>query len=226
MAFKINMMAALQDRALWRRFHALTMADRRRFCANLSLVRECARRIDLSGGCYVECGTWRGGLSFAVMQLDTGIRDFHFFDSFEGLPSATAEDGTRAIADQAAGRLWHDNNRADGAEFAENLNRYGRPGQSLWVTKGWFADTLPKFPPDRAISVLRMDGDWYESTLCILRNLFERVIPGGLIIVDDYFDWEGCARAVHEYFCESGATERIREAKAGHFAYIVKGPRR
>ncbi|HUH82970.1 MAG TPA: TylF/MycF/NovP-related O-methyltransferase [Stellaceae bacterium] len=224
MAFRINITSALQDRMLWRRFHALTMANRHRFCANLSLIRRRAREIDLARGCYVECGTWRGGISFAVMQLDIGIREFRFFDSFEGLPHATIEDGARALADQATGRLWHDNNKADAAEFSANLKRYGRPGQSLFVSKGWFEDTLPCFPADRAISILRMDGDWYQSTRCILRNLFAYVIPGGLIIVDDYFDWEGCARALHEYLGEIKAPERIREAEAGDFAYIVKEP--
>jgi O-methyltransferase len=222
MAPKNNLLASLQDRALWQRFCGYTMANRRRFCANLALIRERAHRVDLSRGCYVECGTWRGGISFAVMQIGTGIRDFHFFDSFAGLPPATASDGAQAVADQASGRLWHDNNRADRAEFEENLRRFAKPGQSVSVAQGWFADTLPQFPADRAISVLRMDGDWYESTLSILRHLFQRVLPGGLVIIDDYFDWEGCARAVHEYLAATGARDRLREAKPGDFAYIIK----
>lgn len=215
--------AARKDRALWRRFRPFTMSNRRRFCATLALIRERERHVDLSAGCYVECGTWRGGVPFAVMQLETTLREFHFFDSFEGLPRATEKDGAIAATDQAAGRLWHDNNTADAAEFASNVERFRRPEHSVSITKGWFQDTLPKFPTGKSISVLRLDGDWYESTMCILRNLFDRVIPEGLVIIDDYYDWEGCARAVHEYLGETSASDRLRQA-AGHFAYLVKEP--
>jgi O-methyltransferase len=215
---------AREDAALWRQFRVLTMANRRRFCANLALVRERERCIDLSSGCYVECGTWHGGVSFAVMQLETSLRDFHFFDSFAGLPRATEKDGAIAMADQAARRLWYDNNTADAAEFASNVERFRRTEQSVSITKGWFQDTLPKFPAGKNISLLRMDGDWYDSTMCILRNLFDQVVPGGLVIIDDYYDWDGCARAVHEYLGETSASDRLHEAP-GHFAYLIKEPR-
>ena len=214
---------AREDRALWHRFRPFTMVNRQRFCANLALIRERERHVDLSSGCYVECGTWRGGVSFAVMQLETKLREFHFFDSFEGLPRAGEKDGAVAMADQAAGRLWHDGNTADAAEFASNVERFRHAKQSVSVAKGWFQDTLPKFPAGKSISVLRMDGDWYESTMCILRNLFDRLIPEGLVIIDDYYDWDGCARAVHEYLGETSSSDRLREAP-GHFAYLVKAP--
>ncbi len=44
-----------------------------------------------------------------------------------------------------------------------------------------------------------MDGDWYESTRDILENLFDQVVPGGAIQIDDYGHWEGCKKAVHEF---------------------------
>jgi hypothetical protein len=217
-----HLLDGLRHEKLWRQFRSLTMSDRKRFVANLALVAERARRVDLSRGSYVECGTWRGGMSFAVMRLPTGITEYHFFDSFEGLPTATAEDGTRAIAEQSGGQLRHDNNKADLGEFEANVRRFRLPGQGTTVTKGWFADTLPRFRPAMPVAVLRMDGDWYQSTRCILQHLFAKVMPGGLVIIDDYYDWEGCARAVHEFLGETRATERIRQTPGGHVAYILK----
>jgi hypothetical protein len=212
----------LRHRGLWNRFRPYTMSDRKRFVANLDLVASRAHRVDLSKGCYVECGTWRGGMSFGIMQLPTGIADYHFFDSFQGLPPASAEDGAEAIAEQRDGRLWHDNNTADRAEFEANLARFRQPDQRTSVTQGWFADTLPGFRPPMPIAILRMDGDWYESTLTILRHLFAQVMTGGLIIIDDYYDWPGCARAVHEFLAETEATERLRQTPGGQVAYMIK----
>jgi O-methyltransferase len=55
--------------------------------------------------------------------------------------------------------------------------------------------------PIRQISVLRLDGDYYSSTIDILEALFDRVSSGGYLIVDDYGNWQGCRQAVHE-FCD------------------------
>jgi len=52
------------------------------------------------------------------------------------------------------------------------------------------------------IAVLRLDTDWYESTRCELEQLFPRLSEGGVLIIDDYGHWEGCRRAVDEYFAD------------------------
>ena len=63
---------------------------------------------------------------------------------------------------------------------------------------GWFKDTLSKWPPN-SIAVLRLDGDWYESTRLCLEFLYPAISAGGFIIIDDYFCWRGCALAVDEF---------------------------
>jgi hypothetical protein len=50
--------------------------------------------------------------------------------------------------------------------------------------------------PDE-IAILHLDGDWYESTMTCLVYLYPRVVPNGLIILDDYSYWPGVKRAVH-----------------------------
>ena len=74
---------------------------------------------------------------------------------------------------------------------------------------GWFSDTLPGF--SRGLAVLRLDGDLYESQLCVLENLYPRLSPGGYVIIDDTH-LKGCARAVGEYREEHGITGTVQAA--------------
>ena len=67
--------------------------------------------------------------------------------------------------------------------------------------KGKVEDTLAQESPDQ-IAVLRLDTDWYESTRCELEQLFPRLVPGGVLIIDDYGHWQGCRKAVDEYFAK------------------------
>jgi O-methyltransferase len=64
-----------------------------------------------------------------------------------------------------------------------------------------------------------MDADWYDSTKSILDNLADYVVPGGLIIVDDYYKFEGCARAVNE--CSAARSWMIRQWPLGGVCYII-----
>jgi O-methyltransferase len=64
-------------------------------------------------------------------------------------------------------------------------------------------DTIPGQAPDR-VALLRLDTDWYESTRHELAHLYERVTPGGVIIIDDYDYWEGSRKAVDEFLAETG----------------------
>jgi O-methyltransferase len=187
---------------------------------NLALCDQHARR----PGCLVECGVWRGGMSAAMAELLGPGRRSYLFDSFEGLPPADPEkDGQRAIAYQAdpGGAFYHDNCRAEQAFASQAMALAGVPDANL--VAGWFKDTLPGFMPPEPIRVLRLDGDWYDSTRICLEALYPHVAPGGLILIDDYFAWDGCARAVHEYLAEQkGHQERVRQTRRG-VAYIIKG---
>jgi O-methyltransferase len=77
------------------------------------------------------------------------------------------------------------------------------------LRKGFFKDTLPDFDPG-PIALLRLDADWYESTMECLTHLFDRVVPDGIIILDDYYTWDGCSRALHDFLSYRKAVERIQ----------------
>src|SRR5262249_42322226 len=72
------------------------------------------------------------------------------------------------------------------------------------------------------IAVLRLDGDWYDSTMICLRKFWNHVLPGGIIIIDDYFAWDGCTRAVHDFLSSIRANERIRHTRRGQVGFIEK----
>lgn len=215
--------------AIWKRWSSLTMAPRRRYFDNLFLVQQTLRNPALTDGAIVECGTWKGGMSCGLLEVGGDTRTFHFFDSFEGLPTAGDLDGPEAQPGHAA--ILHDNNTADFAAFEAATNRARRPGQKVFIHKGWFQDTVSTFPGDQPIAVLRLDGDWYESTMVCLEGLFDKVLPGGIIIIDDYYDWDGCAQAVHDFLSARKATDRLHVMSAGGVvsrpyaqAYIIKRP--
>ena len=69
--------------------------------------------------------------------------------------------------------------------------------------KGKVEDTLVQANQlPNAISFLRLDTDWYESTKIELDILYEKLIPGGILVIDDYANWNGVRKAVDEFFKE------------------------
>jgi hypothetical protein len=154
-----------------------------------------AKRVTRVPGSVVECGTWRGGMIAALAeQLRTGPdREFVLLDSFEGLPPATQIDGQSALEWQRDGTspFFHDNCRAEIQDARESMRMAQVDARLI---KGWFDETVPKYAADApTIALLRLDGDWYESTMTCLRHLFPLVVTGGLVIVDDYGFWDGNA---------------------------------
>jgi hypothetical protein len=211
-----------QQLRLFEKYAERTMVPRDRFVDNLLL----ARLVDGIPGAVVECGTWRGGMIAALAEALSGgpVREFVLFDSFEGLPPAGANDGEAARAWQANPDApdHHDNCRASRDEASESMQMAHAPAT---LVEGWFDDTVPKYAAEERpdIALLRLDADWYDSTIVCLRHLFPLVVPGGLVIVDDYgvgvFD--GCTRAVHDFLSEFGAREFLRNTPHG-VTYMVR----
>jgi O-methyltransferase len=171
----------------------------------------------------VECGTWEGGMAGALIELCGRTRKYCFFDSFEGLPPAQAIDGQKALAWQAdsSGSVYYDNCRASVETFYDTIGRSGIDATNVQVVKGFFEETLPEFDSPEII-VLRLDGDWYESTMTCLRKFWDHVVVGGVILIDDYYSWDGCSRAVHDFLSERKASERVHQGHLAGIAYIVK----
>ena len=98
----------------------------------------------------------------------------------------------------------------------------GRSGaRHVNYVKGWFKDTVPALSLSQPVAILRLDGDWYDSTMQCLTGLYGQVCSGGIIIIDDYHFWEGCTRATHDFLSSRKLIARLRETPHG-VAYIVK----
>jgi O-methyltransferase len=161
-------------------------------------------------GSMVECGVWHGG-SMALMareliSLGDLERDLYLFDTFEGMPSAGDEDmDWRGIP--ARQRMQdEESHRAESHMWCvspletvqKNMAATGYPLARLHFMKGRVEDTLPSQAPQQ-IALLRLDTDWYESTRHELLHLYHRVVPGGVVIIDDYGYWQGARKAVDEF---------------------------
>jgi len=172
-------------------------------------------------GSIVECGVWRGGMIAGVAELLGKDRNYFLFDSFEGLPPAKEIDGYAANAWQndKNSPLYLDNCKAE-MSFAEKAMKMSG-AKNFKLIKGWFSDSLPKYSFDEKIAILRLDGDWYDSTIDCLTSLYDKVNKGGVIIIDDYYVWDGCSKAVHDYLSKKGLTAKIRQSADG-ICYIIK----
>ena len=158
-------------------------------------------------GCLVECGVAEGGCSalMASIAKDDCNRNTWLFDSFQGLPDPTEEDfgGANGKATGENIRPLERGSCLGALDTVEDVlfRQFGLSRGKVQLVQGWFQDTLPAYR-DRLgpIAMLRIDGDWYESTKCCLDNLYDRLVPGGYCIADDYGTFYGCRKAVDEFF--------------------------
>jgi len=173
-------------------------------------------------GDFVECGAWKGGCA-AVMAVTARNRKTWMFDSFEGLPEPTERDGERAInwnKGEPKGRLIPINRCVasynDACKIVKKLKL-----NNVLIIKGWFQNTLPKVKIN-SISILRLDGDWYESTKCSLNNLYDLVVSGGYVISDDYGCWQGDKEAFEEFLKDRNI--KVDWVKIDSHGYYFKKP--
>jgi O-methyltransferase len=202
--------------ALYKKYKDYTMIPEEFFTLNLDL---CDHFKNLNGD-YVECGVWRGGMSAAIAEVLGLNKRIHLFDSFQGLPPAKDIDGKEAMQwQQNTKSSNYYNNCAAEESYARKAMEMSKQNQYK-IYSGWFQETLLNFPQNQ-IGILRLDGDWYDSILICLKHLFPKVINGGVIILDDYYTWDGCARAVHDYLSEMKSPSRIYQWK-NQVGFIIK----
>jgi hypothetical protein len=81
---------------------------------------------------------------------------------------------------------------------------------TIHLVKGWFQDTLPVTRKNIGpIALLRVDGDWYDSTKCVLEALFDQVAEGGHILIDDYCSCFGAQKATDEFLESRGIQAKL-----------------
>lgn len=167
-------------------------------------------------GALVECGVAQGGtaamMALASRAVGSITRQKWLFDSYEGLPDPTADD----YQDGKVGEVVQPIGKGaclGTIEQVESLmfQKLRLPRDEVHLVKGWFQATLPVHRREVGpIAVLRLDGDWYESTKLPLEMLFGQVVPGGYVIIDDYATCFGSRKATDEFRAEQGITAPLR----------------
>jgi hypothetical protein len=152
-------------------------------------------------GAFVECGVALGGTALLLATMRSRLdpsRELWLFDSFEGLPPPSERD-----PDYDAALKWTGKCRGELHEIRALIARHGE--QAHYV-KGWYDHTIPISHEPRQIALLHLDADWYDSTTTCLKYLWPRVSVGGRVQFDDYGTWQGCAKAVGDFF---GSTVKL-----------------
>lgn len=171
-------------------------------------------------GQFVECGVCNGGLAglIAAIALKDKNRSVWLFDSWEGLPEPKN-------IDIAVDNLQGKKGMALGSQEKTKellFEKLKLIPERIHLIKGWFEETIPAYRTQIGpIAFMHLDGDWYDSIKLCLDTLFDQVVPGGIIVVDDYDYWLGCKKAVDEFLQQN--TGRV-SLKIVPFActYIVK----
>lgn len=199
---------------------AHTMIGKMRL-SNFRMAIETALRNGVPGD-IIETGVWRGGaciMARAVLKA-YGVSDRMVWvaDSFAGLP---VPDETRYPADAGDAHHTFKQLAVSLDQVQDNFRKYGLLDGQVRFLKGWFKDTLPGAPIER-LCVLRLDGDMYESTMDALTALYDKVQPGGYVIVDDY-NIPNCRAAIADFRAQRAIVDQIFDID-GYGVYWQKGP--
>jgi predicted O-methyltransferase YrrM len=226
-----NRLLASEDAAfleIWEKAKPYTMTS---FERGHALFRACRYIVERQvPGSFVECGVWRGGSTMIAMlsllKLGAADRRFYLFDTFDGMtpPSDADKDwqGQDAEALMAADSTDRENSlmwaMATLENVKENVASTGYDPSLVTFVEGDVRETLKKTRTG-AIALLRLDTDFYDSTLAELEVLYPRLIQHGMLIIDDYGHWQGARRAVDEYFSRSNEPD-ANVAKLPMFNWI------
>jgi len=161
-------------------------------------------------GDLVECGVWKGGsamvMAYALMELNSTDRNIFLYDTYEGMVEPEKEDLLASDLSNAHDE-WKKHQKSDHNEWCyasldevkRNMSLTGYPEEKIFYVKGKVEETVPHITPEK-ISILRLDTDWYKSTLHELKHLYPLLSEDGTLIIDDYGYWKGAKKAVDEYF--------------------------
>ncbi|MFA5132715.1 MAG: TylF/MycF/NovP-related O-methyltransferase [Candidatus Paceibacterota bacterium] len=172
-------------------------------------------------GDYVECGVWKGGgaaIAAKTFLDNKSVRCMHLFDVFDDPPMPTVHDDEKLVkklggirtgeCKSIKGCYARMGKSGPGTENgARNLiiNKVGYCEKNVQFYKGWFQDTVPAAKEGiNKISVFVLDCGYYDASVVCLENLYEKLEGKGIMIVDNYFTYSGCRKAVDEYLNKIG----------------------
>ncbi len=179
--------------------------------ADLRLLAELVVEADRAGreGLVLECGTALGGSAIVMGAAKAAGRPMRVFDVFGMIPPPTEEDGAdvheryetirRGESGGLGGQTYYGYREDLLGEVTASFARHGVPvaDDDIELVRGLFEDTVHV---DGPVALAHLDGDWYASTKVCLERIAPHVVPGGRIVLDDYYHWSGARTATDEYF--------------------------
>lgn len=172
-------------------------------------LQACVESVVADGvpGDVIEAGVWRGGSSILARatldSLGDSDRMVWLADSFQGLPppdEAFPEDEQMTLH-------RHEFLAVPRADVEAAFRRLGLD-HDLGFIEGFFSETMPALR-GRSWSIIRLDGDMYESTWLTLEALYPGLSRGGYLICDDYGEIAEGRRAVDEFRAANGIESTI-----------------
>jgi hypothetical protein len=192
-------------------------------------------------GAIVECGVEHGDFEYTWinrLQEKSAVYDIYLFDTFAGLTEPGEHDYSCddaylwVINQEDMYNTWKSkiiDDKTNGMcyvpleQVKNRLNSTGYPQERLHYVIGDVMETLKDDAniPDK-IAVLRLDTDWYNTSKYELERMYEKVVPGGVIIFDDYYQWYGQRLATDEFFESIGIKYDFVNIGNGKTAAVIK----
>jgi hypothetical protein len=192
--------------------------------ANLRELASIVQQIEEDGlpGLVIEAGAARGGSAIVLAAAKARERPMKVYDVFGMIPAPGEHDG--ADVHERYAKIAAGGARGVGGdtyygyrddlyeEVTESFSRLGVPVEehNVELVPGLFEDTIRL---DEPVAFAHLDGDWYESTMTCLERIAPLLVPGGRIVLDDYYKWSGCRAAVDEYFADRDGFRLEHRAK-------------
>lgn len=181
-------------------------------------------------GDFVEAGVWRGGSSIVAKRMLRGKRNYYLFDTFAGMTKPSVNDARLGGgSSDAVMQKWEDSTKENVSswdyaplhEVQANFKKFDALDDSVIFVVGDVRETLYSSNLPTSIALLRLDTDFYDSTLVELEVLWPKLVPGGVLILDDYGHWDGARKAVDEYFEKIGELNQLTIPIAGGGGRVI-----
>lgn len=159
------------------------------------------RSVEGLGGDVAECGTRNGKSALYMLTACQTNRPFWLFDSFEGLSDPSPEkDGLTSVMDSTGeARIF----KVDYSKIEERF----APFENVTLMQGWIPERFPEVE-DRKFCFVHVDVDLYEPTWDAYSFFYDRMLPGGMMVCDDYGSthFPGAREAVDTFFADKPET--------------------
>jgi hypothetical protein len=173
--------------------------------ANIKIILALTKSILHLEGDLAECGVYQGSTLIPVglyLAQNNARKKVFGFDSFVGFGDLACLD-PGWDASTRANSLFTDTSYEMVQAKIERLNLT----EHVIIVKGFFSSRLGAVE-DRRFCFVHLDCDLYESYKTCLGFFYNRMVPGGVILFDEYNDlpWPGCNRAVDEFLLDKPET--------------------